>query len=82
MDLPREILCKIFENSSNLKSLLLVNKSMNDLITQSVCLMKLLTLKLVKKDPNERLLMNTFVKSNRQYQHLKVVGKETLVIIV
>ena len=45
LDLPRELLYVIFEYSKNLKSLVLVNRTLNELITQSSCLMRFLTLK-------------------------------------
>ena len=76
LDLPRELLYKIFEYSRNVKSLVLVNRTLNELITQSSYFMELLTLK-VEHKPNTRVnhSMNALVKSHPVYQHLKVVGK-------
>ena len=76
LDLPKELLYVIFEYSRNVKSLVLINRTLNELITQSSYFMELLTLKL-EDDSNMfvNLSMNALVKSHRVYQHLEVGGK-------
>ena len=76
-DLPRELLYLIFEYSRNVKSLVLVNRTLNELITQSPYFMELLTLKLEHK-PDIRVnhAMTALAKSQREYKHLEVVGKQ------
>ena len=77
LDLPNELLFIIFEYTKNLKSLLLVNRTLNELITQSSFLMKhlILMLEYNESDVIPGSSLNALVTGNREYQNLKVIGK-------